>query len=115
MTEGKKLEGFTLEELLEITLTKAKNEPIKNEVPLMELFDRAKERLKENMMSTERGRIFIPRIRSYDLEFPGGKTMYSEKLEELLNIDRITSGLPPLLFYGRMPSSLPVYGSRGSI
>ena len=98
-----KLEGYTLPELLEIALVKAKNQPIQDQVPLSELLLRVKFRLKDKLISAERERIHTLTPQPYSLMHPGGKTQHSQEIEELLNLDRILSGLSPLLFNGRSP------------
>ena len=112
MSTTSTLEGYTLEELLEITLAKARHEPIKNQPSLQELLQRVNLLMREQLAVRESGSFFPPRLRSYSLMHSGGKTMHSEALEELLNIDRMLSGLPPLLFADRAPSTLPYFQKR---
>ena len=92
------LGGHTLSEVLEIALAKVKGHPVSDDVPLDELLQRVKFRLEEYRLRTERERLFSRKARSYMLMHPGGNTKYSQQLEELLNIDRLASGLSPLIF-----------------
>ena len=107
MNELAKLDGYTIAETLEIALQKARGQPIQDEVSLQSLLLRVKERLNEKWLSSQREMLFVPSPSYLEVKYTPSCTDNAKIVEELLNLDRMTGGLPPLLFGGRLPSALP--------